>query len=127
MPEKRGSAGVWFTYSSMVVYDATFDAASVKPRNPDAPDRRLSFQHNPRAVRITNEQLNFLIPYASKIAVYQITGGPALAGLQQIRYRRQGVGGLIRIPTEIDASGTPRTTIKGEISSRAEGNSAVCS
>ncbi len=54
-----------------------FEAASVKPSNPDASDKRISFQTNPGGVRIMNEQLNFLIPYAWKIAVYQVTGGPA--------------------------------------------------
>jgi uncharacterized protein (TIGR03435 family) len=53
---------------------AAFDIASVKRNN--SPDSRSEFRTNPDAVTITNYRLRFLIPYAYKIAVYQLAGAP---------------------------------------------------
>jgi uncharacterized protein (TIGR03435 family) len=52
-----------------------FEAASVR-RN-DSPDPRSDFRANPNGITISNYRLQFLIPYAYDIAVYQIAGAPA--------------------------------------------------
>jgi uncharacterized protein (TIGR03435 family) len=63
---------------AQIAASPAFEAASVKPSNPNAPGYpHISFQTTSGGVRIMNEPLRFLIPYAYKIATYQLSGGPA--------------------------------------------------
>lgn len=51
-----------------------FEVASVKRNN--SPEPRSEFHISPDGVTITNYRLRFLIPYAYKIAIYQLAGAP---------------------------------------------------
>jgi uncharacterized protein (TIGR03435 family) len=59
---------------SQVATAPAFEVASVKRNN--SPEPRSEFHTNPDGVAITNYRLQFLIPYAYKIAVYQMAGAP---------------------------------------------------
>jgi uncharacterized protein (TIGR03435 family) len=62
------------TLMSQVGTPPTFEVASVRPNN--SLESRSEFHVTPDGVTITNYRLRFLIPYAYKIAVYQMTGAP---------------------------------------------------
>jgi len=51
-----------------------FEVASVRQNS--SPEPQSEFHTSPSGVTITNYRLQFLIPYAFRIAVYQVAGAP---------------------------------------------------